>query len=138
MKDVRLGRNEKCSCGSKKKYKKCCDAYTGPINIKIPKSMISDKGDEPVNVRFDVDAIGNYSVQDYVDNIIFWFGEGYSEDPLKRLLKRPICERNASYLIMRAKEVGMLGDIGCVLRSCYKGRYFLNEGALKLLKKLKL
>jgi hypothetical protein len=85
--NIKLGRNDKCFCGSGKKYKNCCLSNTGPANqyitgqpessdkIKNVKQLFEPKHPHHVfidvtNALTDDDTYRKYQTHNYNSNIV--------------------------------------------------------------------
>ncbi|AYV80447.1 MAG: hypothetical protein Harvfovirus1_72 [Harvfovirus sp.] len=134
-----MKRNQKCDCGSSRKFKKCCGSNK---SNKLPEAIIPGIiRDGSVVVEQDLREKykfnDEHNVNNYIDRILFWFKEASIKNysPLDNLHKMQICEKEASELVERAEARNMVKDIVSGIVKSYEGRYYLNRTALNILEK---
>ncbi len=131
----KIGRNDKCSCGSGKKYKKCCEVSTRETKYTLGQSVSSDKCTEVLNYFNDLSKYSNYRFIDITDDLT---PESYRDYQIKNYNNNIVMiaekkENNAGVFLERDKDDWRTNDIILMHRGSYRlvnsetiGRYNLD------------
>lgn len=150
--EYKSGRNEKCSCSSGKKFKKCCLNKQNEIIIQELDKIKIDKelyGNIELDMRskyikeFGEIKTGNLipiirenNIKRHAAVIAFWLREASNKDydyKENNMHKFAMCSKNASNLIERSHKMGFLSEVVDELEKIYEGYLYFNKRAIQLL-----
>jgi hypothetical protein len=109
----KIGRNDKCNCGSGKKYKKCCENLMRETKYTIGQSISSDKCKNLLEYFNNLSKYSNYRFIDITEHLT---PESYRDYQIKNYNNNIVMiaekkENNAGVFLERDKDDWKTNDI---------------------------
>jgi hypothetical protein len=118
----KIGRNDKCACGSGKKYKKCCETLMRETKYTLGQSISSEKCNEVLNYFHSNSKYTEYRFIDITDDLT---PESYREYQIKNYNNNIVMiaerkENNMGVFLERDKDEWQTNDIILMCRGSYR------------------